>query len=354
MRLSGVSAGRWPRPAAGDLARSDFFLAPAREGWEVCLPHALARDGELAVFVRTPRSGGSRPAAGRPRPPGRPPLCGWTPPPPRGRGGQRAGDLPDGGHSQGLLFDAKGLPGETFPLELEGRIALEESSPCCATTLDRGRPGPPRPVAVCGRTCTPAGPGTGCSPMTRCGRASPSATGEHGALLRRGRGAVLAASLTLTYGAGGNIPRRHAADLPGGRRRGAQPGRPGRLRPETASQARPGCCGSWAGGTSACAPPTMSAWPGRLRDCGWRRPERCPAMTGGAHRRQPPAHRDGGGGAGGGGRAPPARRPLPGGGAGADGPGAAHRHPGEVVPPAMWTLRRTFPCAAGRTRWRRP
>ena len=63
-------------------------------------------------------------------------------------------------HSGRLLFDAKGLPGETFFLDLEGRTALTESFALLCETLERdGQVRPP-----CGavwRTCTPAAPGTG-------------------------------------------------------------------------------------------------------------------------------------------------------------------------------------------------
>ena len=52
VRLSGVSAGRYSALQQETWARSHFFQAPAREDWTVRLADALARDGELAVFVR--------------------------------------------------------------------------------------------------------------------------------------------------------------------------------------------------------------------------------------------------------------------------------------------------------------
>lgn len=52
MRLSGVSAGRYSALQQETWARSHFFQAPAQEDWTVRLADALARDGELAVFVR--------------------------------------------------------------------------------------------------------------------------------------------------------------------------------------------------------------------------------------------------------------------------------------------------------------
>ena len=205
VRLSGVSAGRWPARQQETWARSDFFLAPAREGWEVCLPHALARDGELAVFVRTPQrweqTGRWQAAAARE---GRLLRVDTSAAAEDGEDNVLVISL-DGGHSQGLLFDAKGLPGETFPLELEGRIALEESFTLLCDTLDRD--GQVRPALWrCVDDLYACGPRDRVFTYDPVRESITFGDGEHGALLRRGRGAVLAASLTLTYGAGGNIP----------------------------------------------------------------------------------------------------------------------------------------------------
>ena len=53
VRLSGISAGRWPARQQETWAQSHFFQAPAQADWTVCLPGALDRDGDLAIFVRT-------------------------------------------------------------------------------------------------------------------------------------------------------------------------------------------------------------------------------------------------------------------------------------------------------------
>ena len=137
VRLSGVSAGRYSALQQETWARSHFFQAPAREDWTVRLADALARDGELAVFVRradgwaqTDRWRAAADQGGR--------LL-------QVDASQAAQDGADNVlavtldpmHSGRLLFDAKGLPGETFFLDLEGRTALTESFALLCETLER-------------------------------------------------------------------------------------------------------------------------------------------------------------------------------------------------------------------------
>ena len=137
VRLSGVSAGRYSALQQETWARSHFFQAPAREDWTVRLADALARDGALAVFVRradgwaqTDRWRAAADQGGR--------LL-------QVDASQAAQDGADNVlavtldpmHSGRLLFDAKGLPGETFFLDLEGRTALTESFALLCETLER-------------------------------------------------------------------------------------------------------------------------------------------------------------------------------------------------------------------------
>lgn len=205
VRLSGLSAGRWPALQQESWARSRFFQAPAQRDWTVCLPDALARDGELAVFVRTlsrwEQTGLWQAAAtqgGR--------LLQIDTSQALQDGGDNVLVIAlDGAHSSRLLFDAKGLPGETFFLDLEGRLALEESFTLLCDTLDRD--GQIRPALWrCVDDLYACGPRDRVFTYDPLRETITFGDGEHGALLCRGKGAVLVASLALTRGDGGNIP----------------------------------------------------------------------------------------------------------------------------------------------------
>lgn len=205
VRLSGISAGRWPALQQETWAESRLFLAPAREDWAVCLEDALARDGDLAVFVRTAerweQTGLWHSAATE-----------------EGRLLQvdTSSAIQDGAenvlvvvldpvHSSRLLFDAKGLPGETFFLDLEGRTALTESFLLLCDTLDRD--GKVRPALWrCVDDLYAWGPRDRVFTYDPVRETITFGDGEHGALLQRGEGTVLTAGLVLTFGAGGNIP----------------------------------------------------------------------------------------------------------------------------------------------------
>ena len=205
VRLSGVSAGRYSALQQETWARSHFFQAPAREDWTVRLADALARDGALAVFVRradgwaqTDRWRAAADQGGR--------LL-------QVDASQAAQDGADNVlavtldpmHSGRLLFDAKGLPGETFFLDLEGRTALTESFALLCETLERD--GQVRPALWrCVEDLYACGPRDRVFTYDPVRETITFGDGEHGALLRRGEGAVLAASLTLSYCEGGNIP----------------------------------------------------------------------------------------------------------------------------------------------------
>ena len=53
MRLSGLSARRWPALQQETWAKSHWFRAEGEENWSVCLQDAQAMESELAVFIRT-------------------------------------------------------------------------------------------------------------------------------------------------------------------------------------------------------------------------------------------------------------------------------------------------------------
>ena len=205
VRLSGLTADRWPAVQRETWARSHRFRAEARPDWTVLLADAQARDGELAVFLRTSdrweQTGRWQSAATQ-----------------DGRllQADTAGAVQDGGdnvlvisldagHSGQLLFDARGLPGETFFLDLEGRTALTEDFTLLCDTLDRD--GQVRPALWrCVDDLHACGPRDRVFTYDPVREAITFGDGEHGALLRRGKGAVLAASLTLSRCGGGNIP----------------------------------------------------------------------------------------------------------------------------------------------------
>lgn len=205
VRLSGLSADRWLALQQETWARSRFFRAPARADWTICLDDALARDGELAVFVRTAEcwEQTSRWQAAA-APEGRTLLVDASAAVQDGADNVLAITL-DAAHCGRLLFDARGLPGETFFLDLEGRIVLTDSFALLCDTLDRDGRVRPALWRCVDDLCA-------CGPRDRVFTYDPVretitfGDGEHGALLRRGKGAVLVADLTLTYGDGGNIP----------------------------------------------------------------------------------------------------------------------------------------------------
>ena len=205
VRLSGLSAGRWPAVQRESWARSHSFRAEAAPEWTVLLADAQARDGELAVFVR---------ADGRWRQTDR-----WqSAAAEEGRllRLDTSGAASDGEdnvlvlslepeHSSRLLFDARGLPGETFFLDLEGRTVLTENFTLLCDTLDRD--GEVRPALWhCVEDLYACGPRDRVFTYDPVRETITFGDGEHGALLRPGAGAVLAASLTLSYCGGGNIP----------------------------------------------------------------------------------------------------------------------------------------------------
>ena len=205
VRLSGLSARRWPALQQETWARSHRFRAEGREDWSVCLQDAQAMESELAVFIRTAdcwTQTGKWVAAATTQ--GRLLQLDTTEAVQDGADNVLVISL-NAAYSEQLLFDAKGLPGETIFLNLDGRTALTQSFALLCNTLDRD--GQVRPTIWRWVEDFYA-----CGPRDRVFTYDPQretitfGDGEHGALLCRGEGAVLVADLTLSYGAGGNIP----------------------------------------------------------------------------------------------------------------------------------------------------
>lgn len=205
VRLSGLTAGRYRAIQQETWAKRYSFQAQSGEGWTALLPEGQARESELAVFLRG--------------------EAGWAQTDrwqaalyPEGRrvAVDTAAAVQDGADNvlilsldplrlHSLLFDAKGLPGETLRLDLEGRIVLREGFTLLCETLDRD--GGVRPMLWrCVEDLTACGPRDRVFTYDPLRETVTFGDGEHGALLRPGKGAVLAADLVVTCGSGGNIP----------------------------------------------------------------------------------------------------------------------------------------------------
>ena len=205
VRLSGLSDRRWEALQQETWARSHFFRAPAQADWTVCLDDAQAVTGDLAVFVRTAerweQMGAWQTAAAEE---GRVVCLDASAAAEDGADNVLIISL-DPVRSDRLLFDAKGLPGETFFLDLEGRTALSGSFTLLCDTLDRD--GKVRPALWrCVEDFYACGPRDRVFTYDPVRETIAFGDGEHGALLCRGEGAVLVSGLALTYGSGGNIP----------------------------------------------------------------------------------------------------------------------------------------------------
>lgn len=205
VRLSAISAERYRVVQRETWASTRRFCVPKRSDWHTDLTDALGRDGQLAVFLRTGE--------------------GWeqtdrwqTETGPQGRRVcvDSSTAVQDGEEnllilcldplrSGELLFDARGLPGETFFLRLEGRKALTEHFSLLCNTLYRD--GKVRPALWrCVDDFYPYGPRDRVFIYNAARETITFGDGEHGALLQGGPGAVLAAELTVSYCALGNIP----------------------------------------------------------------------------------------------------------------------------------------------------
>ena len=206
VRLAEISSQRYRVIQRETWARTWRYRAEARaEGWEVSVEDGRIENSLLAVFIR--REGRWVQTSrwdDRPTLRGRTIVIGTE-------GADQDGEdnvllvSQDPAYAHTLLFDAKGLPGETIDLRLEGRAALrKEFFLLCESLHEDGTVYPDfwrcvEDLAACGPRDRVFSYDTQRESIT-------FGNGEHGALLQRGKGAVLVAGLVLSHCDGGNIP----------------------------------------------------------------------------------------------------------------------------------------------------
>jgi predicted phage baseplate assembly protein len=205
VRLSGLSACRWQAVQRETWARSFCFAAPEDRRWEIRLADAMARNAQLAVFLR--RDGGWEQTA--------------TYETERGPEGllvrlDTTGTRQDGGDNVWvvcldparygeLLFDTAGLPGETISLHLDGKQVLPETFTLLCRTLDTDGQ-----IRLLPWRCVDTF--SACGPRDRVFLYDPLretltfGNGEYGSLVQKGEGAVLVTGMVLSLCGGGNIP----------------------------------------------------------------------------------------------------------------------------------------------------
>ena len=205
VRLYGLSASRYRAVQRETWAKSFLFQAAAAESWETVIPDAMARDSALAVFFRAGRDWVQTAAYEFER---------------REEGllvrlDTTAAEQDDAENLLivcldpervgTLLFDAEGLPGETFALHLDDRRILPETFTLLCRTLDRDGK-----VRLLPWRCVDDF--YACGPRDRVFVYDPVretitfGDGEHGALVQKGEGAVLVTGMVLSLCGGGNIP----------------------------------------------------------------------------------------------------------------------------------------------------
>ncbi len=205
VRLRGISAVRYEAAQQETRAKSQYCRLEDQPGRQVLLESALDQWGDLAVFLRKD--------------------AGWEQIVPEkdevtsqgrtltvdGRGGAQDGAdnlfvvCLDPMYLPNLLFDCKGLPGESLYLDLRGQQVLDQKLRLVCDTLDRD--GEIRPalwrcvddLSICG-------------PRDRVFTYDPRretvtfGDGLRGAVPAAGQGAVLVADLVLSQCGKGNIP----------------------------------------------------------------------------------------------------------------------------------------------------
>lgn len=205
VRLSGLSVCRWQAGQRETWAKSFFFEAPGDLRWTGRLDHAMARDAQLAVFIRR----GDR----------------WeqtaeyeTEREPMGRlvrlntqGTDQNGEKNiwivclDPARYPGLIFDTAGLPGETLSLHLEGKQVLPETFHLLCETLDTD--GEVRPLPWrCVDSLAASGPRDRVFAYDPLRETITFGDGERGALVQKGEGSVLVTGMVLSLCGGANIP----------------------------------------------------------------------------------------------------------------------------------------------------
>ncbi len=205
VRLFGLSAGRCQAIQRETWAQSFLFAAQKSALWEVCIQDAMARDAELAVFLR---KGGDWVQTAEYEtlrgPKGLAVRLDTTDAAQDGKENLRVACL-DPRRTGTLLFDAAGRPNETLPLHLDDKRVLPESFALLCKTLDTDggiRLLPWR----CVDDFYACGPRDRVFTYDALRETITFGDGEHGALVQRGEGAVLVIGMVLSLCGGGNIP----------------------------------------------------------------------------------------------------------------------------------------------------
>lgn len=205
VRLRAVSAERFMAVQQETWAQTRLFCAEGSAGWYARLDCAMEKNAALAVFLRT--------ADGWEQ------VDGWQTETREdcrqvyldtSKAAQDGADnvmivCLDKARAGGLLLDARGLPGETLYVRLEGLTVLTDDFSLLCNTLCRD--GKVRPALWrCVDDLHPYGPRDRVFTYDQARQTVTFGNGEHGALLQGGLGAVMAADLRVSCCALGNVP----------------------------------------------------------------------------------------------------------------------------------------------------
>lgn len=204
VRLSGLAANRYRAAQQQTWAASHWFTVEPAAGQQVLLEDALAQVAQVAVFLRQAKGwqqilpqGESYGPAGR-----------WLQVDAAGARAEGPNLLVvclDPIRSQDLLLDAKGRPGETLHLNLQGQRALAQHLSLWCDTLEED--GEIRPAAWrCVDDLYQYGPRDRVFTYDPIRETIAFGDGLHGAIPQGGQGAVLVAGLVLSLGSQGNLP----------------------------------------------------------------------------------------------------------------------------------------------------
>lgn len=204
VRLKWVSAGRYRAAQQETRARSHRFTVEPGPVCQVVLTDSMAQDAALSIFLRTAEGWRQAPGyAAVLRPEGR-----WVE--------VDASEAESGTDNLlvvcldpvrcgDLIFPASGRPGERIFLNLDGRAVLTESMALLCDTLDRD--GKVRPMFWhCVEDFYGCGPRDRVFTYDSLRETLTFGDGRHGAVVPRGKGAVLVTDLVLSYCGDGNIP----------------------------------------------------------------------------------------------------------------------------------------------------
>lgn len=205
VRLSGIFDDRYRARQRESLAREHRFRIQDQSEQTVLLNSAQATNAMLAVFLRT-EQGWEQTSAYQERrtTEGRELTVDGT-----GAAQDGSDNLLivclDSIRAGNLLFDAKGIPGERFTLDLEGQKPLTEHLRLMCMTLESDGSVRPAPWTLVDDLCL-------CSPRDRVfaydavRECLVFGDGEHGATIAPGTGAVMVTELILSHCGAGNIP----------------------------------------------------------------------------------------------------------------------------------------------------